>query len=373
MRREGRHMEHVLRAIKLICGYFANAFAHDATNTAYGKIRDKLIDKRKSSMKRKPPMKRKKGDNLEPPYTFTLDKRETSVVVIDGDGEDRINSENIRVHITESISPPWPEEVEQYYVKTESEMRRKDERGEKVPWNGPVFSLRSYSIGRTSGYEEKTIDLFFVLTRYYWIYSTIHNLGSGRGSLRKKYIDNFLFDNDSTYILPNGFGICMQVRTSDNKAIFAVRSNSCGFRPGENDVSVVEGLNPVKDYNGGKINFDEITKRALREEICKFEEKETSIALLGMIFDEEYNQWNIIGFINLKLTEDEILKRRNKGTSDKWELQSLNFIPFTLEDIMFYLSTHPMWDAGLVTVYFSLVYNRFKDKEIEECAKRFLK
>ena len=165
----------------------------------------------------------------------------------------------------------------------------------------------------------------------------------------------------------------MLIKTADDKAVFAVRLNSSGFRPGENDVSIVEGVNPLLDINGHSIMFDKIAKCAVQEEICDVDESNINASILGMVFDKEYNQWNIIGCINLKLTQDEIIKRRNRGVSGKWELRTLDFQQFSPKDLMRYLSTHKMWDMGMVAIYFSLIYNHFTVETIEKYARKYLK
>lgn len=304
---------------------------------------------------------------------FTLGNRRTNVVVIDGNGDKKFNKDNIRVHISRPFSPVWPEEVDEYYAETLLEIQQKKEREENIPWNGSILSLRKYRISRTPDHEEYAMDLFLEELDYYRVYSTINKLESRRGILKRKYIDPFVFDNDSIYELPNAIGVCMMIKTKDEKAIFSTRSMSTGFRPGENDVSIVEGVNPKKDAPTHLLDFEKVAKRAVQEEICGVEENKINVSILGLIFDKGYNQWNIIGFIDLKLTQDEIIKRRNRGTSGKWELQSLNFIQFTPKVIMQYLSTHKMWNTGFVTVYFSLIYNHYSHKKIEKYAKKYLK
>ena len=107
-----------------------------------------------------------KHSALPQTHEFMLGNRKTSIVVIDGDGYQEFNSKNIRVQISESISPAWPQEVEKYYEKTLSEIRQKKEKGENVPWNGSVLSLRSYRINRTPNLEEYTIELNDLVTSY---------------------------------------------------------------------------------------------------------------------------------------------------------------------------------------------------------------
>ena len=44
--------------------------------------------------------------------------------------------------------------------------------------------------------------------------------------------------------------------------------------------------------------------RAFCEEICKVEVNKLDINILGFVFDESYNKWNIICCINTDLTKE---------------------------------------------------------------------
>ena len=180
-------------------------------------------------------------------------------------------------------------------------------------------------------------------------------------------------ENNTVYPLPNSVGICLCVRTKDNKLIFAVRSAESGYRPGESDVSVVEGLNPQYDMKLHSLDLSSACYRAVYEEIGNIEEEKVEISVLGLVFDKAYNQWNFIGDVYINMTQDELIARRNSGASGKWELKALDFVRFHPKDIFQYLSTHQMWNMGIVTVYFTLVYNGFSKVSLDKYIKQYLK
>ena len=106
--------------------------------------------------------------------------------------------------------------------------------------------------------------------------------------------------------------------------------------------------------------------RGLQEEIGNIPKEKISVDLLGFVFDKKYNQWNIIGQIYINLTQDELIKRRNSGSGGKWELKSIDFVPFTPKETVAYLATHRIWDMGLVTTYFSLVWAGYSKDSIDQ-------
>jgi hypothetical protein len=315
---------------------------------------------------------RMKKEMLHQTKTFVIGKRVTNVVIIDGDGYNTFQNKNLQVHISNELPYDLPQDILEYRRKIVAELEERKNRGEVVPWNGNVLSLYKYVISRTEDFEDYKLDVFLAKNDYYTVYSTIHNLNDGEPSLRDKYIENFTFESNVIYPLPNAIGLCLCVRTKDNKLIFAVRASESGYRPGQSDVSVVEGLNPQYDMHLHSINLSNACYRAIYEEIGNIEKDKVDVSVLGLVFDKEYNQWNFIGDAFVNMTQDELIARRNSGTSGKWELKNLDFIKFHPKDIFQYLSTHKMWDMGIVTVYFTLVYNGFSKEKLEHYIKKYL-
>ena len=312
-------------------------------------------------------------------YNFMFGKKETSIRIVDGDGHRHIQKGNISTRISGDGDEAFElnPEILYFYDKVLAEFEDKKAEGKSVPWNGTVLSLYKYQISRTEDEEEYKIILYLQKTGYYKVYATINNLFERCPETGRKLIDytkEFNYRSDEMYLLPNAIGMSLQVITKDQKTIFSVRSSESGFRAGESDASIVEGINALQDMVNHEIDFYKAAGRAFNEEICDADEELMEIALLGLVHDEKYNQWNIIGRINVNLTQEQIIQRRNSGTSGKWELDTLDFIPFRAKDIMLYLSTHPMWDMGLATVYFALVESDYYTKgKINEYIDKFYK
>ncbi len=296
----------------------------------------------------------------------------TNAIIIDGNGIKEIADQNIKVHVIESLPYELSEEMVSLVNTTTANLSRHQNNGETVPWDGKVLSLYKYNITRTADEEEPVIELSMAKCNYYTANPMIKN---AHIDFLSKRIDDFLDNNcGGIYTIPNAFGICLCVVTEDNKVVFTVRSDNSGLRPGESDVSVVEGLNPYHDLNSGGLRaFSEICKRAIREEIGDIEDDKIEIHLLGLVFDRDYSQWNIVGKASIDMTQNEIIARRNTGALGKWELKKLEFVDYKISDTIEYLFKHEMWDMGIVTTYFTLAHKYSKDRIDKEINKRFKK
>ncbi len=348
--------------LMIFVGMIISTIFQDAINQAYMKIR-KLIFRL---------IYRRNRTGLSKAQNFIIGNRETSVVVVDGDGYAPFENQNLNVHIVEKAPFDVPEEIAAFRASTVAALEEKKARGETIPWNGSTLSLYKYIVSRTADNEDYQLELFLSKNDYYTVYSTIHNLNTGEPDLREKYIETFGFENGELYRLPNSIGLCLCVRTRDNKLIFAVRSSDSGYRPGESDVSVVEGINPQYDIKRHSLDLYGACTRAVYEEIGNIEEGKMDISVLGLVFDKDYNQWNFIGDVYVDMTKEELIVRRNSGTAGKWELKSLDFVDFKPKEIFQYLSTHKMWDMGVVTVFFSLVHNGFAKERLDPIVKKYL-
>lgn len=313
----------------------------------------------------------KKRTRFAEAKTFIIGNRTTSVIVIDGDGQTEFNDKNINIFATECCPFEIPEEVQECYKNTVLQLKKMKEEGKNVPWNGSTLSLYKYTVSRTANYEDYKIDIFLLKCDYYMTYSTIHNLDVGEKTLRSKYIETYNFENNEIYVLPNSVGICLCASTKDEKLIFAVRSADSGYRPGESDISVVEGLNPQYDLKKHKVDIMDACNRAIYEEIGNIDDGNLEVSILGLVFDKQYNQWNLIGHVNINMTQDEIITRRNSGTSGRWELKHLDFVELSPNKVLQYLSTHKMWDTGVVATYFTLVHKGIPKEKLERYFKKY--
>jgi hypothetical protein len=316
-------------------------------------------------------------DEIPGTNSFYFGSSPTGIVVIDGNGKQPYKNGDISC-ILENEPPAVLPQVSVFRTAYEEEIRHKKANGEGVPWDGSLYSVHSFLIDRDSEEENMKLILRLHKTSYYTVTSVIHNLETryvedGVEKRLMDYIHSFHFESREKYLLPNGIGLCLSVITKDNYIIFAKRSASSEMRPGESDVSIVEGINPKLDgYND--LNFIDASKRAFKEEICDTDdmdlESNLSVNLLGFVFDKKYNQFNIIGVIETEMKYSEIVQERNRGALGKWELSNLDFVEFLPEKVITYIASHKMWDMALVTVYYALHFAGTSKKQINKLIDR---
>ena len=304
------------------------------------------------------------------PETFSFGDKETSVIVIDGDGTAVVHNENLMIRV---IADPksCPNQVVKLKEKFEQEIANPE--SGFSGFNGELFSLYSYQIDRTPNNEDIILRIALYKTDYYTVQAVIRNLdyeffdneSNSRISLYDKYISGFAPGMVATSVLPNGIGVVATILTRDRKAIFCRRSEQSGFRSGQWDVSVVEGLNPTRDNN---LNIYEVVHRAIDEEIGHLPNDKLSINVLGLIFDKRYNQWNFVATAEVDLPSAKIREIRQTGTTGKWEISRLEFVPFSVKDVIKFLKSNTMWDTATLAAYWMLRFHGYSfsaiDKEI---------
>ncbi len=307
-----------------------------------------------------------KGEKNIGERAFIIGKRVTNAVIIEGDGYSSFK--DIRAHIQEELPDVLPQEILDYRKKS---VEKLEERNAST-WHEENLSLYKYNVIRTGNVDDSTIEIFLTPKDFYEVYSTIDNLNSGKPSLREKYIETFSFESNATYPLPNAIGICLCAITKESKIIFVTRSTEVAFRPNENDVSVVKRLMRA-DIEQKPLDLSNVCYRAACEEIGDMSKDKVDVSVLGLVFDKEYNQWNLIGCVCVDMTQDELISRRNSGVLGKWQSKNLDFISFNPKDVFQYLSTHKIWDMGIVATYFTLVYKGYSKERLDKFIEKYLR
>ncbi|GGJ74565.1 hypothetical protein GGR02_000674 [Anoxybacillus voinovskiensis] len=93
------------------------------------------------------------------------------------------------------------------------------------------------------------------------------------------------------------------------------------MRPGELDIGIVEAVHPHQDRDpiGQGPDLFSTAIRGGKEELG-IEISKNDVKFLGFGVDEQYYQWNIIGFVQCHETIEEIVSQRTRGISGKWEI-----------------------------------------------------
>jgi len=307
------------------------------------------------------------------PTLFRLGSVDISWLVYDGDGEMEYRPDSIKC-IVKQMPIPLPQEVIQLWHDIEKRENEKREKGYPYLWNGPLYALERATIGRSTHNEDMEVIFTFRPTDYYTFQATVMSLDKNllqapaNLTLRQKYLKghNFL---EPIPFLANGFGVSLIIISKDKKLLLTVRTETTGIRPGELDVSVVEGIHPVRDQSAIDPGPD-LYRTAIfgaREELG-IELSKEAITFLGFGVDTEYYQWNIIGVATIYEKAIDALESRTRGTGGKWETKQIEIVDSDPQIIFKYLKNRKIWSTGLLTIYWTLVHE-YGRKRVESIVK----
>lgn len=312
---------------------------------------------------------------LPTPEVFVLGKTEIPWLVVDGDGELSYNKESIIINVDNNpiVLPPDIQKIRESIEKREMSKKRK---GENYTWNGPLYALERYVIGRTVPGEQMEVIFTLRPTDYYNFLATVMNLDTNLLkpphflTIRKKYLDGHDLSQPIPF-LANGFGIALVVITGDRKMILTRRHNNVGARPGELDVSVVEGVHPVLDRSSIHYGPD-LYKTAIRgaKEELGITLRDDEIIFLGFGVDIQYYQWNVLGVAYIDDPLSRVLEDRSRGTSGKWETKIIEPIDFEPHTVFSVIREEKMWATSIVAIYWALVHEYGKDR-VNSMARKF--
>lgn len=312
----------------------------------------------------------RKPDNK--PATFTLGSFDTSWLVIDGNGELAYSPETI-ICCVEPGPAHLPPEIESRRAVIEERERARKAQGLAFQWNGPLYALERYAIGRNIPDEDLEVVLTLRPTDYFTFQATVANLDdilpeSAHLTLRQKYLDNHDLSQPIGF-LANGFGVAMVIFTSDQKLLLYRRHETTGVRSGQIDASVVEGVHPTLDRSITHRGPD-LYHTAIRgaEEELGIELVQDQITFLGFGVDLEYYQWNMLGVARASETSARILERYRRGTSGRWESRKVEIIDSNPRVVFSYLKQEKLWSTGIAAIYWALVHE-YGRKKVEQAAK----
>jgi transcriptional regulator with XRE-family HTH domain len=300
---------------------------------------------------------------LESDGFFRFGKRETTLIVLDGNGVENYSPQHIRTFY-DSRPVHFLEEIE--HAREHIEREQADlERGEKlVQWNGEIYHLATYQLSRDAVHEQMKLHLWFRPTDYFTVLAK--NRCLKERTFREKYITGYewgtLFPS-----LPIPFGIGLSLVTSDGYILFAQREENLGVRPSHFMTSVEEGLNRPLDRSTSSDAPDvyRCACRGLAEELGLLENTDFSLSdiqFLGLGLDTEYYMCGLRGFMKVTKTARDIINNWQLGVKDKMENKKLMAIPFTPKEVCDFVFSHGPWGGGaLMGIYHTLVHEFGKD------------
>src|SRR5258708_1861109 len=169
---------------------------------------------------------------------FSFGKLKTTWKTLDGDGGGIYLPQHIRSHYI-----PFAEELpkELQVRRTQIQQEQEQNRAQGVPsfWNGQIYALDRFVIGREPTNEDMTLDLWFRPSDYYTFLAT--NMSLNEPALRGKYLADVDWSEAVPYF-SHSFGVSLAVVTSDGYPVFTQRGKTVGTRPKVYDTGVIEGL-----------------------------------------------------------------------------------------------------------------------------------
>jgi hypothetical protein len=246
-----------------------------------------------------------------------------------------------------------------------------DAGGVEPAWNSETLvTLLGYRIARTGAREDSQLLLSACPTDYATFTATVTGLDDEldvvgpdgtrtKSSVRQRYLyDEAVTAEAIDRPLPelaNGLGVALLVFTDDDKVILARRRTTARARPGERDVSVVEGLHTEHDRSAA--DALDVISSAVRgcEEELGIQVGRRDVKILALGVDMTYYQWSFLGLVNAPYTAAQILDRHALHARDRWEAR-LEAVPADPRAVFQRFKQDGVWDLGLVTAYLALCH-----------------
>ena len=313
---------------------------------------DVKVGESKNSMKQQPqPLNSEERDGC-----FSFGALKTTWKTLDGDGRSIYLPQHIRSHYI-----PFPQELPEELQIRRSQIQQEQEQNEAhgLPsfWNGEIYALDRFVVGREASNEDMTLDLWFRPSDYYTFLAT--NMSLKEPALREKYLSDVDWYQTVPYF-SHSFGVSLSVVTSDGFTVFSQRGRNVGTRPQVYDTGIVEGLSrPIDRGTAGEApDVYRCACRGLAEELGLHESVDFSVAditFLSFGVDTRYALRRLTGMVKIKRSIEKLLRLWDNGVKDKFENQRLFPVPFTPKDVVTFAYAHQPFAPG-PTIYNALVH-----------------
>src|SRR5436305_7327147 len=285
---------------------------------------------------------------------FSFGKLQTTWITLDGDGRSIYLPQHIRSHYI-PFAQELPEELQGRRDRIQQEQKR--EQGFPFFWNGAIYALDRFVIGREPTNEDMTLDVWFRPSDYYTFLAT--NMSLKEPELREKYLSDVDWYETVPYF-SHSFGVSLAVVTSDGYTLFTQRGKNVGSRPKVYDTSVIEGLSRPLDRGttGEAPDVYRCACRGLAEELGLYESVDFSVAditFLSFDVDTRYALRGLTGMVKIKRSIEKLLLLWDNGVRDKFENQKPFPVPFTPKDVVSFAYSHQPFAPG-PTLYYALVH-----------------
>ncbi|MFF7178947.1 hypothetical protein [Streptomyces sp. NPDC008121] len=271
--------------------------------------------------------------------TFSLGPLHTSALIVEGDGDRAIAAESIHVQVLDG-EVALPDDMADWHAEIEAEEARAREEGDRAPvWNGPRYAVESLEVSRTALDEQSEVHLRLRPTDYYTFLAAQQldrRLPDG-STPRTRYLDPEQ-PLAAPAFLQCSFAVNVAVVTADHLLVVSRRSNRVRMAPGVWNSSVNEGLSRHIDSSGRNApDLHAVARRGMREEMA-LEPNEYTLSLLAFVLDVHKRHWSAHFYARLTdMTGDRLRDRMGRGVADRWEHDSIEYVPFRSADVSRYL------------------------------------
>ncbi|MGA5041595.1 hypothetical protein ACPCA8_31730 [Streptomyces capoamus] len=270
--------------------------------------------------------------------TFSLGPLHTSALIVEGDGESPISSRSVYIQVLDQ-EIELPADMSGWRAEIEAECARVQSEGGTPLWNGPRYAVESLDVSRTALDERPEVHLRLRPTDYYTFLAAQQldrRLADGT-TPRSRYIDP---DDPlrAPAFLHCSFAVNIAVVTADDMLVVSRRSDRVRMAPGVWNSSVNEGLSRHIDSSGRSApDLHAVARRGMREELA-IEPGEYKIELLAFVLDLDKRHWSAHFYAKLEhLTCEGLQSRMSRGVADRWEHQTIDYVPFRPASVIKYL------------------------------------
>lgn len=309
--------------------------------------------------------------------TFALGPLRTSALIVEGDGVSPIPPEGIHVQVLDG-EVELPSDMARWRDEIAEESERLRAEGGTPPWNGLRYAIESLDISRTALDETPEVRLRLRPTDYYTFLAAQQldrRLPDGT-TPRSRYLDP-----DEPLKAPSflqcSLGVNIAVITADDMLVVTQRSDRVRMAPGVWNSSVNEGLARHIDSSGRSApDLHAVARRGMREELS-LDSHEYSLDLLAFVLDVDRQSWSAHFSARLKdLSSSGLRTRMSRGVADRWEHQTIDFVPFNPARVVRYLLRNDRihrWAATAPALYHLALVHAFSRSAVERAEAQILR
>ena len=309
---------------------------------------------------------------------FSIGNLDTTMLVVEGDGEQVIDEQNVHV-IVDPKPVVLPSEMQAWRAEILRDQQQRAQAAHQHFWNGLNYAVSEFSVARTVHDEEP--EIFFRLKpsdygNFLASQQLDRRFGDGT-TPRSRYLEPY---RGNPLEVPNfmcsSFGTNAAVLTADGFFIFSKRSAQVGSRPNVWSSSANEALSRTLDNRGRSApNLYDVMRRGIKEELA-IDEEEYILEMLIVQIEMEFHQWGASWLAMLHdLTGEDVIARRLRGVADKWEHSELKLVDAEPENVFQFIrekiSAGEM--APQLPLYFFALVRRYGRRRVERAAKEIFR